>query len=185
MDELCEEVGFKYDVLTADIDEKAIRREDPAELVTVLAQAKADAIQGKMAPAEKEKDENALLITCDQVVVHEGKILEKPEDAAEARRFIEGYARAPCSTVGSIAVTQLASGKVAQEVDRADIHFTPIPAATIDALIAEGEVFWCAGGLMVEHDLVTPHVTRIDGTMDGVMGLPKLKVLQLISTFFD
>lgn len=29
------------------------------------------------------------------------------------------------------------------------IHFAPIPGDSVDRLIAEGEVFWCAGGLMV------------------------------------
>ena len=118
------------------------------------------------------------------MVVHEGKILEKPEDEAEARRFIEGYARAPASTVGAIAVTQVSTGKMEIEVDKADIFFTPIPAKTIDDLIQEGEVFWCAGGLMVEHELITPHVVKIEGTMDGVMGLPKARVLNLLSKFF-
>ena len=194
MDELCGEVGgglLKYDVLTADIDEKAIRREDPAELVTVLAKAKATAIQEKIAGGEDNKGgvteaaAQTLLITCDQVVVHEGRILEKPEDDAEARKFIQGYARAPASTVGAIAVTELGTGKIELEVDEANIHFTPIPAETVEALIEEGEVFWCAGGLMVEHDLVQPHVVKIEGTMDGVMGLPKARVLNLLSKFFD
>ena len=67
MDELCQEAGgFKYDVLTADIDEKAIRRDDPEDLVTVLAKAKATAIQNRMTPEEKT-NADALLITCDQV----------------------------------------------------------------------------------------------------------------------
>jgi septum formation protein len=50
----------------------------------------------------------------------------------------------------------------------------------VDALIAEGEVFWCAGGLMVEHSLVQPHVTRMDGSLDSVMGLDKRLVLRLL-----
>lgn len=33
---------------------------------------------------------------------------------------------------------------------------------------------------MVEHPLVVPHVKRIDGTQDGVMGLAKLLVLKLL-----
>ena len=37
---------------------------------------------------------------------------------------------------------------------------------------------------MVEHELVTPHVVKIEGTMDGVMGLPKARVLNLLSKFF-
>ena len=50
MDELCEEVGenlLRYDVLTADIDEKAIRRKDPSELVTVQGQGKGRGHQEK------------------------------------------------------------------------------------------------------------------------------------------
>jgi septum formation protein len=50
----------------------------------------------------------------------------------------------------------------------------------VDALIAEGEVFWCAGGLMVEHDLVAPHVARMQGSLDSVMGLAKALLLRLL-----
>lgn len=60
------------------------------------------------------------------------------------------------------------------------IHFSPIPQELVDKLIAEGEVFWCAGGLMVEHPLVTPHVTRMVGALDSVMGLDKQLLLRLL-----
>lgn len=67
MDEVKDEVGFEYQVMTADIDEKAIgdrRKDNPADLVTTLAQAKADAILGRLA---KDETDGMLLITCDQV----------------------------------------------------------------------------------------------------------------------
>lgn len=50
----------------------------------------------------------------------------------------------------------------------------------MDALLAEGEVMWCAGGLMVEHDLVQPHVTSMEGSLDSVMGLAKDLLLRLL-----
>lgn len=62
----------------------------------------------------------------------------------------------------------------------AQIHFQPILPGSVDALIAEGEVFWCAGGLMVEHALVQPHVTKLEGSLDGVMGLAKALLLSLL-----
>jgi hypothetical protein len=51
-------------------------------------------------------------------------------------------------------------------VDTAVIRFAPagLPPASVDALLAEGTCMRCAGGLMVEHPLVVPHITRIDGT---------------------
>ena len=50
----------------------------------------------------------------------------------------------------------------------------------MDALIAEGEMMWCAGGLMVEHALVAPHVTKMVGGLDSVMGLSKATVERLL-----
>ena len=98
------EMGVSYDVVTADIDEKAIRRDDPEDLVMSLALAKADAIvsqrlekKAKGGTNNSSDDKNAsegkgegeggggsvsasetrtLLITSDQVVVHEGKGME-------------------------------------------------------------------------------------------------------------
>jgi septum formation protein len=60
------------------------------------------------------------------------------------------------------------------------IHFAPIPQASVDALVAEGDMMWCAGGLMVEHALVQPHVTRMVGSLDSVMGLCKETVERLL-----
>ena len=47
-------------------------------------------------------------------------------------------------------------------------------------IVAEGEVFWCAGGIMVEHELVRPHIRAMSGPMDSVFGLPKQLLLQLL-----
>lgn len=60
------------------------------------------------------------------------------------------------------------------------IEFSAIPEPSIAALIEEGEVFWCAGALMVEHPLVAPHVVTIKGGMDAVMGLGKASTLKVL-----
>ena len=153
-----------------------------------LAHAKAAAIRARLkAPLPKLQPGTggaaalpALLITSDQVVVHKGLILEKPEGAAQARAVIRGYGAAPARTCGAIVVTNLVSGAVAAALDSATVHFRPIPEDTIEALIAEGEVFYCAGGLMVEHPLVAPHVERMEGGMDSIMGLSKALTQQLL-----
>jgi len=47
-------------------------------------------------------------------------------------------------------------------------------------LIEEGDVFYVAGGLLVEHPLTSPLVEAIVGTIDSVMGLPKALTEKLI-----
>jgi septum formation protein len=76
--------------------------------------------------------------------------------------------------------TDLSTGKTVEGVDVATIHMDPLPQSAVDELIREGEVFWCAGGLMIEHQLVTPHITRIDGTEDSVMGLSARLLCELL-----
>ncbi|EOX91092.1 Maf-like protein isoform 4 [Theobroma cacao] len=58
------EMGYEFTIMTADIDEKSIRKEKPEDLVTALAEAK--------------------------VVVYKGMIREKPSSEEEAREYIKG-----------------------------------------------------------------------------------------------
>ena len=116
------------------------------------------------------------------MVVFDGKIREKPETEEEARMFMRSYKENnPCSTVGSIRVTDVETGKSASSVDVCTIHFKEISEEAMDFLIEEGEVMWCAGGLMVEHEKVRPFVTKIDGSEDGVMGMDKAVCARLIN----
>jgi len=55
-----------------------------------------------------------------------------------------------------------------------------MPDDVIDRLIAEGDVMWCAGGLMIEHPLVTPYITEIQGSQESVMGLGKEAVMKVL-----
>ena len=68
-------------VATAELDERALgdRTQSPETLVSLLARAKATAIQKKLEP------QKAVLVTCDQVVVHKGQIREKPLNEQEVR----------------------------------------------------------------------------------------------------
>ena len=44
----------------------------------------------------------------------------------------------PGSTVGSVVCTDLRSGRSCEAIDVSHVHFTPIPEATIEKLIAGG-----------------------------------------------
>ncbi|KAM3408798.1 hypothetical protein ACQJBY_001701 [Aegilops geniculata] len=50
------EMGFEFQVMTADMDERSIRRNGPDELVMLLAEAKADAIMSRMNISDYQKE---------------------------------------------------------------------------------------------------------------------------------
>jgi septum formation protein len=163
--ELLSAMGYTFTVMPADIDERAIRSEDPGALTLALAHAKADALLPQI-------HEPALLITSDQVVVWQGTIREKPAHAEEARAFLRGYAEGPAETVTAVVVTHTATGVRQQGVDRATVWFRRIPEGVIAQVIARGEVFAHAGGFSITDPLLEPYIERMDGTAESVIGLP-------------
>ncbi|KAF5463998.1 hypothetical protein F2P56_014114 [Juglans regia] len=157
------EMGYEFTIMSADIDEKVIRREKPADLVMALAEAKADAIVSRLkSTAQFEAEALAtLLITADTVVVYEGIIREKPSSKEEAREFIKGYSGGQAEVVGSVLVTNLKTGKRKGGWDRAEVYFYNIPDEVIDSLINEGITLNVAGGLMLEHPMTLPFVEAV------------------------
>nr|AFK42859.1 unknown [Lotus japonicus] len=168
------EMGYQFTLMTADIDEKSIRKETPEELVMALAEAKAEAIIQRLPVDDYLKDaQPTLLITSDQVVVYEGVVREKPSSKEEAWQFLKDYSGRHAATVGSVLVTNLKTGLRKGDSDRVEIYFNEIPDEIIDRLVDEGITLNVAGGLLIEHPLILPFVKEVVGTTDSVMGLPK------------
>ncbi|KAG6624915.1 7-methyl-GTP pyrophosphatase isoform X6 [Carya illinoinensis] len=175
------EMGYEFTIMTADIDEKCIRKDKPEDLVIALAEAKAEAILQRIPIGDYVKDaEPTVLITCDQVVVCEGMVREKPSSKEEARQYLKDYSGSHASTVGSVLVTNLKTGFRKGEWDRVEIYFHEIPDEIIEKLIEEGIVLNVAGGLIIEHPLILPFVKQVVGTTDSVMGLPKALTEKLL-----
>ncbi|CAN1173149.1 7-methyl-GTP pyrophosphatase [Linum perenne] len=135
------EMGYEFTLMTADIDEKSIRKDKPEELVMALAEAK--------------------------VVVYKGIVREKPTSPEEAREFIKGYSGGHAGVVGSVLVTNLATGSKKGGWESAEIE--------------ERITFKVAGGLTLEHPLTMPFVEAVVGNIDAVSGLPVELTKQLIA----
>lgn len=162
---ILEDGGFQFDTMSPNIDEKAIRSNDPEKLTLDLAKAKASALREKI-------NEPALLITADQVITWNGKILEKPVDVSEAREFLRGYRVHPAETVTAVVVTNTISGQQNAGIDTAKVFFHPIPEKEIEKIVREVPVLSMAGGFSVEHPMFRQFVDHIEGTKDSIIGLP-------------
>ncbi|ESR38910.1 Maf-like protein [Citrus sinensis] len=177
--EILAEMGYEFTVVTAEIDEKSIRKDKPEDLVMALAEAKAEAIRSRLQSAG-QLNPTTLLITADTVVVYKGSIREKPSSKEEAREFIKGYSGSHAEVVGSVLISNLKTGIRKGGWDRAEVYFHDIPDEVIDNLIEEGITFNVAGGLMLEHPLTLPFVEAVVGATDTVMGLSKALTEKLI-----
>ncbi len=168
-------MGFEYTIMAPDIDEKAIRHSDPFTLTRMIASAKADAL---IARVNEKYPMGALLLTCDQVVVYNGTIREKPINEDECREFLRSYKSAPAECVCGIHVINTKTGKHIEGSDSAHQYFHEIPEHLISDLISQGDVLSSAGGFVIEHmkSVLKTHT----GEIETIMGLPKTLSLKLL-----
>jgi septum formation protein len=144
-------------------------------MVQLIASGKMDAILAQLPPSPA-----AVVITSDQVIVVDGTVREKPENAEQARRFLASYsAGQPAECFVGVVVHSTATGQRVTACAKATQWFKPIPADAVERLIEQGDVLWCAGGFCVEH--MEEFELKRDGEIETVRGLPKTLTLDLLA----
>jgi septum formation protein len=166
--------------MAPDIDEKAIRHDDPATMVQLIASGKLDALI-PLLDADSHDDSTLprFVITSDQVIVVDGVVREKPRDVDEARHFLASYtAGKPAECFVGVVVFNTATRERIAATAKATQWFKPITDQAVQALIDQGDVLWCAGGFCVEH--MTEFELKRDGEIETVRGLPRALTLELL-----
>jgi predicted house-cleaning NTP pyrophosphatase (Maf/HAM1 superfamily) len=117
--QILKEMKIEYHVLVRPIDEKQVGNrtlETPEQLTNNIAQAKMNHLVKEIMAGncdmdlpKHEKDQEWFIMTADQVVTCQGKILEKPDNEAQAKDFVTQYGQHPCTTVGCVVLTHLPS----------------------------------------------------------------------------
>ncbi|MFA6272988.1 MAG: Maf family protein [Candidatus Paceibacterota bacterium] len=173
MNELAQKFIFDFEVMSPDINEKAIRSDSPSDLVMAIANAKADVLVSKI-------KEPAILICSDQVVLYGGKIREKPVDEMEAREFLQSYKTVHPETLGAVVIVNTKTGKRASGLQKSKVYFKPLPKKIIDEHIETGMSLRGAGGFVINDPILKDYIDHIEGGFDSASGLSKELVKRLI-----
>ena len=177
-------LGIPFAVDVADIDESRLGAESPEAHVRRLAEEKARAVA-----ARRRQD---VILAADTIVVHQGRILGKPRDAAHARAMLQSLRSEPHQVITAVAVAlpegeshakaQGAQRKtgVFSDLDIATVVMRQYSGAEIDAYIASGDPFDKAGAYAIQNAAFAP-VARLEGCYAGVMGLPLALTARLLT----
>jgi septum formation protein len=161
-----EKAGYSFEIMSPDIDEKAIRAEDIYQTSLLVARGKAAALKTKIS-------EPAIVIVGDQVAISNGILQEKPASDIEARTFLERYSAGhPAELVSAVIVINTKTGQQEEGVELSKVYFKPIPSEIIETYVASKQPFAHAGGFAIEHELLQPYIDRMEGSADCTQGLP-------------
>ncbi|MDS3859653.1 nucleoside triphosphate pyrophosphatase [Thermosynechococcaceae cyanobacterium BACA0444] len=161
--QLLASVGILAQVQVSHVDETAFDHGDPQRLVQVLAQAKAAVIAQRL-------ETPALVLGCDSVLVLEGEVYGKPQDAAEAiLRWHQMRGKTGQLFTGH-ALLDSYQQKSLVNVDCTDVTFAPVSDAEIVAYVESGEPLACAGCFALDGRGGL-FVSEIKGNPSNVIGL--------------
>lgn len=166
--ELLAQIGVKFDVCVADIDETPMINEDPYKYVLRMAEAKADAVAHKV--------NNRIILASDTSVVIEGQILGKPENKQHGLDMLASLSGKTHQVLTSLCVVGKANFSA---VSVTDVTFRNLTMAEMIQYYDSGEPEGKAGAYAIQGFAAT-FIERIDGSYSAVMGLPLYEVGQAL-----
>ncbi|HPY41823.1 MAG TPA: Maf family protein [Thiolinea sp.] len=169
--ELLEQIGLRYQVQTADIDESPQVDEDPLALVQRLAQEKAYAVWAK-------SDKTLPVLGADTLGVLEGQLLVKPDDFASARQMLLSMSGRAHTIYSAVALYHQNACELA--VSESKVWFRTLTEAEIAAYWQQGEPRDKAGAYAIQG-MGAIFAERLEGSYSGVMGLPLFETAQLLA----
>jgi septum formation protein len=171
--QLLQQIDIPHVVRPVAIDEAPQPGEAPAAYVLRLAEAKARALWGSVAPSQRLP-----VLAADTTVAFEGTILGKPADLAEAREMLSRLSGRTHEVHTAIAV--LHAGGMATRVNTSEVSFRDVSVAEIDWYWGTGESADKAGGYAVQGKAAI-FIRHIAGSYSGVMGLPIYETWELLA----
>lgn len=170
--DLLRQVGIEPDLIDpADIDETPGRDETPRRLALRLAQEKAAVVAAR--------HPEAFVLGADTLVAVGRRILNKPEDEAEARAML-GLLSGRAHKVLTGLVVMAPGGRKAERVVETRVRFKRLSGPETDAFIAAGDWRDAAGGYKI-HQRAGAFVTDLQGSYASVVGLPLHETVSLLA----
>lgn len=162
---LLKAAGIDVDVLVSGVDESVVEAEDAYTLSLALARMKARTVAAGM-----QADPGVLVLGCDSVLAFEGEVLGKPRHAGDAvDRWQRMRGKSGVLHTGHH-LTDLVSGRQAEDVGTTVVHFADISDAEIEAYVATEEPLHVAGAFTIDGR-GGAFVERVEGDPGNVVGL--------------
>ncbi len=170
---LLQQAGFPFVIRPSSIPELRVPYESAYDYVTRLAAAKASAALSEPFEGVLAADTTVVLLDGESE-----RILEKPDDAREAKSMIGALSGRSHSVLTAICFRW--QEQLWQHVEETTVEFSELSESEIDHYVASGEPFDKAGGYGIQG-LASRFIPRIHGCYFNVVGLPVHQVARIFA----
>lgn len=158
------ELGYKFEIKSADIDETPKKAEKPREYVKRVAIEKAQ----KVASENPNQD----ILAADTVCAVGRRLLGKPANKKQAFEYIKMMSGSSHRVYSAVCLIK-ANGELKTKVVETRVKFRPMSNKDIEAYLAN-EANWkgFAGGYAIQSTIGASLVKSIVGSPSSIIGLP-------------
>lgn len=161
-----------FQVLPADIDESVLPEEAPRDYVLRMAKEKGAAI------ADNHRAD--LVIASDTIVLHEGQVLGKPRNRAEAFEMLRQMSGKTHQVYTAVSLQQQDKHRTA--LTEATVQFYELTDAEINHYLDSGEYADKAGAYGIQGR-ASVFVKAVEGDYYSIVGFPVGAVNQMLKEF--
>ncbi len=165
------------EIQSSDADETVPADWTPDRIVEQLALRKANAVRS----LQLDESAAAVILGADTIVVQDGQVLGKPQDAADAIGMLERLQGRSHDVYSGIALVDTNGRELARHaVTR--VYMRSLDPARIERYVASGEPLDKAGAYGIQG-AAAAFVERIDGCYFNVVGLPVSLAADMLQQF--
>ena len=167
-------LGLSFQVMAADLDETPLKDESAEQLVSRLAQAKAQAIA--------KQQTTAIIIGADEVGTVDGTILGKPQNIDDARMQLRLQSGREVTFVTGLCVLNSSTQTVQQTCVHYYVTYKHLDEAQIEQYLSEVVPLHCAASLMIEKQGITLCERLRGDDPSSLLGLPLIALVGFLQS---
>jgi len=171
---LLTEAGFKFETVTADLEEHFPDNLKAEEIPLFLSKLKANHLIQNIA-------QNKILITADTIVWLDNKALNKPLDYNDACSMLSELSGKKHEVFTGVSITS--QTKQVSFFVRTEVHFKVLTQQEIEYYVSNHKPYDKAGAYGAQDWIGLIAVEKIDGSYFNVMGLPIKELYEHLQAF--
>jgi septum formation protein len=174
---LLRQIGINPEVIPSSVEERFVESLTPEDNARLLAQAKARDVGAKIS--------EGIIIGADTVVVLDGQVLGKPQDAEDAVRMLTMLSGHTHRVITAFSLLDKPSNKQVTDAEETLVTFRSLSDEEIERYVAGGSPFDKAGAYGIQDDYGAVFVSRIEGCFYNVVGFPLARFHMTMQRFLS
>ncbi|MBS1991615.1 MAG: septum formation inhibitor Maf [Cyanobacteria bacterium SZAS LIN-3] len=180
--ELMQNLGLRFEIIPADIDEVTEHAQIPAEIVAELAYLKAKRVQEILQEKKsKLRLQPHVILAADTIVVLDGEVLGKPDNKEHAVEMLTRLSGTCHEVFTGVHVIHQSEGSTEayHDVGMSKVFFRQLQKSEIESYVATKEPMDKAGAYALQG-IGAFLVEKIEGCPSNIIGLPVPKTVALL-----